>query len=195
LQTYFSGNQLIEIQSDEPMGTTYVHSKVMLNEDAFWIQTANLTKSSFETNREHFFYSYNEEVRTSLAQLFERDWKGEPLKTEQFHPNLVVCPLNCRAVIEAMLTGAKESIIIQTQYIFDAAILQILRRKTTEIDVRIIVADTIDNAEMVWSFSPAVARKLKSHYNHTKMILVDGKYLLLGSMNLSDNSLDNNREI
>jgi phosphatidylserine/phosphatidylglycerophosphate/cardiolipin synthase-like enzyme len=27
------------------------------------------------------------------------------------------------------------------------------------------------------------------------MIVVDGKYLLLGSMNLSDNSLDNNREI
>ncbi|MDR0370007.1 MAG: hypothetical protein LBH96_05990 [Candidatus Peribacteria bacterium] len=27
------------------------------------------------------------------------------------------------------------------------------------------------------------------------MILVDNKYLLLGSMNLSANSLDNNREI
>ena len=27
------------------------------------------------------------------------------------------------------------------------------------------------------------------------MILVDDTYLLLGSMNLSDNSLDNNREI
>ncbi|MBR4634294.1 hypothetical protein IKO50_05125 [bacterium] len=27
------------------------------------------------------------------------------------------------------------------------------------------------------------------------MILVDEKYLLLGSMNLSENSLDNNREI
>jgi phosphatidylserine/phosphatidylglycerophosphate/cardiolipin synthase-like enzyme len=27
------------------------------------------------------------------------------------------------------------------------------------------------------------------------MILVDGTYLLLGSMNLSENSLDNNREI
>ncbi|MDR3168418.1 MAG: hypothetical protein LBU27_01270 [Candidatus Peribacteria bacterium] len=27
------------------------------------------------------------------------------------------------------------------------------------------------------------------------MILIDEKYLLLGSMNLSDNSLDNNREI
>ncbi|MDR2416330.1 MAG: phospholipase D-like domain-containing protein [Candidatus Peribacteria bacterium] len=40
-----------------------------------------------------------------------------------------------------------------------------------------------------------MARKLKTRYNHTKMILVDRKYLLLGSMNLSDNSLDNNREI
>ena len=35
----------------------YVHAKVTLNEDAFWVQTANLTKSSFESNREHFFYS------------------------------------------------------------------------------------------------------------------------------------------
>jgi phosphatidylserine/phosphatidylglycerophosphate/cardiolipin synthase-like enzyme len=98
-------------------------------------------------------------------------------------------------VIEAMLSGAEESIIIQTQYILDASILQILRHKSTEVDLHIIVADTVDNAEVVNYFGPAVARKLQSHYNHTKMILVDGKYLLLGSMNLSDNSLDNNREI
>jgi phosphatidylserine/phosphatidylglycerophosphate/cardiolipin synthase-like enzyme len=56
------------------MKITYQHSKVMLNEDAFRIQTANLTKSSFESNREHFFYSDNAEVRSSLAQLFENDW-------------------------------------------------------------------------------------------------------------------------
>jgi phosphatidylserine/phosphatidylglycerophosphate/cardiolipin synthase-like enzyme len=177
------------------MGTTYVHSKITLNEDAFRIQTANFTKSSLESNREHFFYSTNEEVGKSLVQLFENDWQGSPLKAEQFHPNLVVCPINCRAVIEAMLAGAKESIIIQTQYIFDPAILQILRHKSTDIDLRIIVADTVDNAEMTNYFGPAVARRLESRYNHTKMILVDGTYLLLGSMNLSENSLDNNREI
>jgi phosphatidylserine/phosphatidylglycerophosphate/cardiolipin synthase-like enzyme len=117
------------------------------------------------------------------------------LSPEQLHPNLVVCPLNCRAVIEAMLSGAEESIIIQTQYILDPAILALLRHKSVKVDLRIIVADTLDNTEVVNYFGPAVARKLTSHYNHTKMILVDGKYLLLGSMNLSDNSLDNNREI
>jgi phosphatidylserine/phosphatidylglycerophosphate/cardiolipin synthase-like enzyme len=195
LQSYFSGNQNIVIQSDEPMGTTYVHTKITLNEKAFRIQTANLTKSSFTTNREHFFYSEDEAVRSSLEQLFERDWKGEALVAEQFHPNLVVCPINCRTVVEAMLSGAEKSIIIQTQYILDPAILQILRRQSTKVDLHIIVADTVDNTEVVSYFGPAVARKLTSHYNHTKMILIDGKYLLLGSMNLSDNSLDNNREI
>lgn len=36
---------------------------------------------------------------------------------------------------------------------------------------------------------------MKKPYVHTKMILIDKKILLLGSMNLSANSLDNNREI
>jgi phosphatidylserine/phosphatidylglycerophosphate/cardiolipin synthase-like enzyme len=167
----------------------------MVNEQAFRVQTANLTKSSFESNREHFFYSDNQALRESLVQLFENDWAGNPLSADQFHPNLVVCPINCRAVIEAMLSGAKESIVIQTQYILDPAILQILRQQSTKVELHIIVADTLDNTALVQYFGPAVARKLTSHYNHTKMIVVDGKYLLLGSMNLSDNSLDNNREI
>jgi phosphatidylserine/phosphatidylglycerophosphate/cardiolipin synthase-like enzyme len=194
LQTEFSDDQNIEIQSDDAMGTTYQHSKVMLNENAFRIQTANLTKSSFESNREHFFFSNDADLRASLLQLFEKDWKGERLSSD-IHPNLIICPLNCRAVIEAMLSGAKESIIIQTQYILDPVLLQLLRHKSSEVDMHIIVADILNNTELVNYFGPAVARKLKSHYNHTKMILVDEKYLLLGSMNLSDNSLDKNREI
>lgn len=36
---------------------------------------------------------------------------------------------------------------------------------------------------------------LPEPYLHTKNILVDGSILIHGSMNLSQNSLDNNREI
>ncbi|MDD3868189.1 MAG: phospholipase D-like domain-containing protein [Candidatus Absconditabacteria bacterium] len=195
LQDFFSGLQNIEIKSDQQMGTTYVHSKITLLDNAFWIQSANLTKSSFESNREHFFYSEDEEVFRSLQQIFEKDWEGVTLMIGDLHSNLVVCPVNCRGGIEALLSGAQESIIIQTQYIMDEEILKILRKKSEEINLKIIVADTIDNANLTNYFGPGVARALKAHYNHTKMILVDEKYLLLGSMNLSDNSLDNNREI
>ena len=195
LQDYFSWNENIEMRSDEQMWTMYVHAKVTLNEDAFWVQTANLTKSSFESNREHFFYSDDSDFYDSLERLFDADWVWDDLSTLNLHPNLVVCPLNCREVIKTLLESAEKSIVIQTQYIVDDEILDILRKKSEKIDMAIIVADTDDNYDLISYFWPWIVRSLKRHYNHTKMILVDEKYLLLWSMNLSSNSLDKNREV
>lgn len=195
LQEYFSWDENIEMRSDEQMWTTYVHAKITLNEDSFRVQTANLTKSSFESNREHFFYSDDSDFHDSLEKLFDADWVWDDLSTLNLHPNLVVCPLNCRDVIKTLLESAEKSIVIQTQYIVDDEILDILRKKSEQIDMAIIVADTDDNYDLVSYFWPWIARTLQSRYNHTKMILVDEKYLLLGSMNLSSNSLDKNREI
>lgn len=195
IQNFFAWYKSVEVRSDEQMGTQYVHSKFTLNEKWFRIQTANLTKSSFESNREHFFYSEDKEFRESLEQLFDADWNGEDLSKLNLHPNLVVCPLNCREVVETLLDSAQSSIVIQTQYIVDDEILDILKHKSEEIDLAMIVADTDDNQDLISYFWPWKARMLQSNYNHTKMILIDEKYLLLGSMNLSSNSLDNNREI
>lgn len=195
LQDYFSWYENIEFRSDEQMWTMYVHAKVTLNEDAFRVQTANLTKSSFESNREHFFYSDDSDFHNSLEKLIDADWVWDDLLTLDLHPNLVVCPWNCREVIKTLLENAKKSIVIQTQYIVDDEILDILHEKSSEVDVAIIVADTDDNYDLISYFGPWIVRSLKSRYNHTKMILIDEKYLLLWSMNLSSNSLDKNREI
>lgn len=194
IQEYFLNNKNIKIKSDEEMWTTYVHSKIMLNEKSFRIQTANLTKSSFESNREHFFFSSDKWFHDSLKEVFDADWKWQDLSNLKLHPNLVICPINCRNVISKLLNEAKSSIIIQTQYITDPEILKILQKKSSEINLAIIVADTNENHKFVSYFGPWIARTLTSNYNHTKMILIDEKYLLLWSMNLSENSLDNNRE-
>jgi len=115
------------------------------------------------------------------------------------------------------LENSKKSILIQTQYIVDERILDILKGKieNKEInppvttsrdfplkkggqmisDIRFIVSATDTSDDLLDYFGPAVARKFDQYYNHTKMILVDDEILLLWSMNLSDNSLDNNREI
>ena len=195
LQNYFTWDENIELRSDEQMWTMYVLAKVTLNEDAFRVQTANLTKSSFESNREHFFYSNDSGFRDSLEKLVDADRVWDDLSTLNLHPNLVVCPFNCREVIKTLLESAEKSIVIQTQYIVDDEILDILHKKSEQVDMAIIVADTDDNYDLISYFWPWIARTLKTRYNHTKMILVDEKYLLLGSMNLSENSLNKNREI
>jgi phosphatidylserine/phosphatidylglycerophosphate/cardiolipin synthase-like enzyme len=61
--------------------------------------------------------------------------------------------------------------------------------------MKFIVSDTDSNDFLIDYFGPWVARKFSKNYNHTKMILIDDEILLLWSMNLSDTSLDKNREI
>jgi phosphatidylserine/phosphatidylglycerophosphate/cardiolipin synthase-like enzyme len=57
LKNYLSGYKNVEIKSDKLLGTKYLHSKLVLKDNCFWIQTANRTYSSFFKNREDWFYS------------------------------------------------------------------------------------------------------------------------------------------
>ncbi len=191
----FSWYQNIQLKSDKQMGTEYTHAKVNLIDSGFIIQTANLTKSSFANNREHFFQGFDTWIRNSLHTIFEKDRLGIKITMKDIHPNLVICNINCRGVIEQLLSSAKESIIIQTQYITDDKLRTILKSKKNLSEFKLLVADTDDNDDLIRYFGNDYARKFKKYYNHTKMILIDHKILLLGSMNLSATSLDKNREI
>ena len=80
LSQYYSWYKNIQLKSDKQMGTEYVHAKVNLLDSGFIIQTANLTQSSFTSNREHFFQSFDTWILASLRTIFEKDWKGEKIK-------------------------------------------------------------------------------------------------------------------
>lgn len=195
IQKTFASYPSFQIQSDEKMGTEYVHSKIDLLDNAFFIKTSNLTHSSLFSNREYMLYSENQEILKSLKTIFSKDRAGERIERGDIHPNLVVCNINCRAVIEKLLTSAKESIMIQTQYINDPALIDILMSKKRKLpEIKILVSNTTASTEME-AYMGNLARKEKKEYLHAKMILIDHKILLLGSMNLSTNSLDKNREI
>lgn len=191
----FSGYKTFAITYDQRTKTEYLHSKIDLMDKSFLIKTANLTHSSLFTNREYMFLSSNPWVLQSLKTIFAKDRSGERIMLADIHPNLVICNINCRGVIENMLDTAKESIIIDTQYINDPAIIDILSRQKKNLkEMKLLVAN-IDTNDMVQNLLPDVTKKYTERYLHAKMILIDHKLLLLGSMNLSANSLDKNREI
>lgn len=191
----FTGYKNITIKSDKQMWTEYIHSKVDLLDESFWIKTNNITASAFKSSREYMFHSYNLWVKESLDIIFDKDWSGYKIEANDIHPNLLICNINCRDWIENLLNNAKESIFIQTQYITDPNIWEILKNKSILSWFQIIVSDTESNNDLLNYFGPAKVKKLKKPYVHAKMILIDHKYLILGSMNLSENSLDENREI
>ena len=99
LQKEYADMPNIVIKSDQHMKTMYLHSKITLMDKSFWIQSSNLTHSTFAKNREHLFRSENPKILKNLTQLFEKDRAGKKLSRSDLHPNLVVCNINCREVI------------------------------------------------------------------------------------------------
>jgi len=190
---FFSGVDGVQVKSDEHLWLNFLHTKLALTDDYYSIQTANLTQSAFK-NREYFLVGNDPNIWENLHDLFLKDWEWEQIYPEDIHPNLLVCPINCREALELLIATAEESIWIQTQYIVDDRVLDLLKKQSS-LDMQIVVADLDSNRAMLYYFWPKIARALAKPYVHAKMMLIDDKYLYVGSINFSDNSMDQNREL
>ena len=184
-----------DIVTDEPLGTNFVHAKVLLlDASTYIISTANLSYSSFWRNRDYWFIGEQPEIAASLSNIFTKDHAGQALSYDDVHPALLVCPLDCRKKITDAIWKAERFIWIEAQYIQDEGIVATLRKKQLDgVDVRIMVGEYQDEGWLE-TFGTGV-RMYDDYYLHAKNILIDGEILVMWSMNLSSNALDNNREI
>lgn len=216
---HFVANDNIILVPDQRLWVIYQHAKTFLTDSGFIIQTANLSYSSFMKNREIFFFWKDTGVTISLQNLFYNDRMSQRTHSWDLHPNLVVCPINCRDRLESLLQSAQSSIMMYQQYIADERIQHILREKAIAwVDIKIILWDRgkviswawmsgnydwweqtmqlSDRQDAAFITDMGWAVKLQSSpYVHAKAILIDGMFLLITSMNISETSIDKNREI
>lgn len=184
----------VEVISDDALGTVYVHAKTRIaDRERFLISTANLSYTSFRRNREYRITGVHTWIAMSLYTMFEKDRRDEPLEQMDVHPLLVMCPIDCREKIMEALRRAKQSIDIQAQYLEDPAIVHLLEEKMKTVAVRIIVGEHQDIHDL--GGLSLLTKVLKEPYVHAKNIVIDATRMIAGSMNLSQNALDNNREI
>lgn len=185
----------IQVYDDEQMWTNFNHAKVIISDDdRFLISTANLTYTSMRKNREYRFAGTHTWVVDSLQTIFDKDVTWQIISTDDIDSSLLICPVNCRQQIELLLRFANKSIVIQAQYLQDDSIVDILLDRQNEIELNILVGKW-QNEGWLHYFDPGVVRLLKDPYIHAKNILIDDEVLMMWSMNLSENALDNNREI
>lgn len=186
-----------EVVSDQELWleTNFVHAKAaVLDEATFLIATANLSYTSFWKNREYWYIGTHTWIAQNLTDLFALDMAWLPISSELVHDALLFCPIDCREKIVDDIWSAKERIWIQAQYIEDPWIISALKAKQLAwIEVKLLVWDKQD--EGVLDFFGMWVRIYDEYYMHAKNILIDQDMLLMWSMNLSTNGLDNNREI
>jgi len=171
----------------------FTHAKFLVADDAIaWIGTMNWTNAAFTRNREFAQETAAPAVVQETEDVFAADWNGAPLY--EATPDLVVSPVNSRATILDLIAGARYSLDIYAEEVYDGAVIQALAMATQRgVRVRIVYAG-LGDAEGLSGIGGQVAR-VSSPYIHAKAIVADGIVLFIGSENLSATSLDRNREV
>ncbi|MCL4389973.1 MAG: phospholipase D-like domain-containing protein [Patescibacteria group bacterium] len=156
------------------------------------ILNQNLTTAAFTDNREYDVCDQNSQDATETKQIFNADWNRQDFFPTA--PNLVVSPDNSREKLTALISSATESIDLEIEDLQDQKIVGLLAQKAKMLPVRVILPPANKIAGNL-TVPGAQNRTLSAPYVHAKLLLIDSKRAYIGSVNLSTQSLDQNREL
>lgn len=157
------------------------HAKYFLADDGpALIGSFNLTAKCFAATCDFLLVTHDRAVAAGLESLFEADWLAPDSSfPASITPRLVIGPDRARRQLTEVLESAGTSIQIIDHKLSDPGILALLKRKKAvgvEVEVR-------------------GSGELGGMLSHGKLILIDGKIAVFGSMALSALSLEFRREV
>lgn len=175
------------------------HEKTMVIDGrVVFILNQNLTTSAFVKNREYDILDADPEDVSAIEKLFTADWERTSYQLDTSH--LLVSPLNARAEMVSLLTSANRTIQIEVEVLDDPSIVRTLEEKAKTVAIQIIFpsyAQISANSRVAKQLLQhgILVKTLHSPYIHAKLVLVDGEKAYVGSINLTTQSMDENREV
>lgn len=163
-----------------------------------FILNQNLTGTSFSKNREYDVIDTNPQDVIEIRTIFVDDWQRKSFS--QTSPNLVISPNTSRSLLSNLIQSGAKEIDIEIEDINDKQIVSILSNKAKNVQVKLIVptiSQVSSNADSIKELAKegVLVKTLSSPYIHAKLILVDSQKAYVGSVNLSTQSMDENREL
>jgi phosphatidylserine/phosphatidylglycerophosphate/cardiolipin synthase-like enzyme len=170
----------------------YTHQKtITVDGDESLILTGNLTSEYYTTSRDY--------------GIFDTDAKDVAEIETVFNADLLWSPTDSRARILSVINGAKKTLDVEEEEFSDPAVVSaIVARAKAGVKVRVVLeypSDYASEIAQVKAAGGAVTGYSSStgFYVHAKAIVADAglnsEKLEIGSINITSNSLDNNREL
>ncbi len=160
------------------------------------IMTLNLSWTALTANREFAVVSTNPNDVAEMSALFEADWSGTGYEPTG---SIVTSPDNSRAVMNELLGSAESSIEIYAEVVRDATVRkQLIAAVADGVAVRVLVPSEPSPDDLLiyreLAGNGVQIKTMTVHYSHAKAIIIDRTVALVGSQNLTETSLDLNRE-
>lgn len=174
----------------------FFHQKtVIIDNKLVLLLTGNFTLAAVTKQRNFGVIITNSQLVQEIVQIFNADWHQHHVTPEQ--PALVWSPDNSRMKIVNFINSAQHTINIYAAALSDPEILQVLGAAAKRgVIIQILSSSALSAKNQAYLLNSKI--KLRVAYNmiiHAKVIIVDEKRVLLGSINFTRNSLDYNREL
>ncbi len=177
---------------------TYQHAKFIVIDDATAvISTGNFSKEySIDLERNFVATDSDPADVADLGSLFDADWAGTT--PTMSCTRMIISPINSRERILDVINGAQQTLTIESMQFADSAVrAAVANRVHAGVAVRAMIADAgwvSANAEAA-TYLKGLGIEVKwIPHLHTKVLVADGAVAYMGSENLSETSLDHNRE-
>jgi cardiolipin synthase len=192
-------NAGVEFSYAENQRYKFTHIKTWIIDDRWCISTGNWSYTSFTKNREFIYCSSDTSLLRDIEEIFHSDFHHiRPYFPWWIDPRIWLAPENIRPWLKHILWNAKKEIIVYNQSISDPEMIHFFEKKSWEwVKISLCQADHDDDfLSSSWKTSWDITfLTSKKPYLHAKAFLIDGKESILWSANLTQNALDNNREI
>jgi cardiolipin synthase A/B len=175
-----------------------IHQKTLLTDQKqALIMTFNFTRSTFKNQRNFALLTTDPTEIEEIQQIFDADYQQKRAAVKD--PRLVWSPDNSRGKILNLIKNANSSIKMYAQSLTDYQTLGALA-KASRSGVKVQILLSANHHEHNRKLDYLTQAGAKVHFNneyiiHAKVILVDNKRALLGSINFTRPSMDNNREL
>ena len=183
----------------------YTHQKtITVDGDESLILTGNLTSEYYSTTRDYGIVDTDAKDVAEIEKVFAADYAHTPI-TPTDGDDLLWSPTDSRARIRSVVNGATRTLDVEEEEFSDPAVVAgIVADARRGVKVRLVVEYPADYASEIAEVKAAGGTVVgysssTGFYVHAKAIVADAgrnsERVELGSINITSNSLDNNREL
>ncbi|MDR3492867.1 MAG: phospholipase D-like domain-containing protein [Gammaproteobacteria bacterium] len=194
---YLKNNTIPFVWPDGDFQLTHQKTLLTDNTNAI-IMTFNFTHSTFKNERNFALKISDPSEINEIQQVFNADYQHK--KINVYHPDLIWSPNNSREKLLSQIQSAHSSLKIYAETISDYQIIGALARAARNGVSVSIITSTHDDKHPAKKYNYLTRAGVnlyfsKHYYIHAKVIIIDNKTAILGSINLTKASIDKNREL
>lgn len=183
----------------------YTHQKtITVDGTKSLVLTGNLTSQYYTTSRDYGVFDDDSRDVASIEKVFNADYAGTSI-TPTDGDHLLWSPTDSRSRLLTVINGATSKLDIEELELSDSAVVDaIVARAKAGVAVRVVLESPSDYSSEVSAIKAAGGTVVgysdpNGFYIHAKAMVADyglsTQKVEAGSMNISSNSLSNNREL